>query len=295
MSHAPTVGSVHAFTVDVEEYFHVNAFDSLIDPSAWEAMPSRVVASTDRLLDLLAAGDATGTFFVLGWVAVRHPELVRRIAAAGHEVACHGFSHQRVTSLTPATFEQDVRRAKDVLEDIVGAAVNGYRAPSFSIIRETEWALDILRRVGFTFDSSRFPIARRGYGSPHVDPRVHVVETPSGPLLEVPLSFLSLGRRRVPSAGGGWFRQFPKALSRIALRQYAQRGQSGVFYIHPWEIDPEQPRLAVPWITRMRHYRGLDSTEAGIEQLLTSFRFASVREIYASELRDIGSRAVFVT
>lgn len=268
----------HLFSVDVEEYFHVNAFERFVPRERWDSYPSRVVPSVERLLELLARYDARGTFFTLGWVAVRKPQLLRAIAAAGHEVASHGFWHRRVPTLSEAEFRADVRDARAAIEDAIGSRVRGYRAPSFSIVPGVEWAFDVLLEEGFEYDSSRFPIHRPGYGSPGTPLVPHVIERTAGRLLEVPLATATYFGWRVPSAGGGYLRQLPLAVIRRGFCQATARGVPAMFYIHPWELDPQQPRLEVPPLTRLRHYRGLASTEERLERLLAEFRFTSVEE-----------------
>jgi polysaccharide deacetylase family protein (PEP-CTERM system associated) len=270
----------HAFTVDVEDYFHVNAFESFIDRANWPSFPSRVDVGVNRLLELLARHDAHGTFFTLGWVAQRYPQLVRRIADAGHEVASHGFWHRRVVTESPDSFSLDIADARDAIEQASGTAVLGYRAPSFSIIRESEWALERLVAAGYRYDSSRFPVRRSGYGSPHVPLAAHVVNTPSGPLAEIPLTVWEVGGLRIPSAGGGWFRQFPFWVTQAAFEASERNGRPGVFYIHPWELDPDQPVQPVGAFTRVRHYRGLNQTVPRLERLLQRFRFSSIKSVF---------------
>ena len=274
----------HVFSVDVEEFFQVNAFESTVTRDDWASFDSRLDVGMDALLQLLSDANAHGTFFTLGWVADRRPDIVRRIVAEGHELASHGYWHRRVVTQSPADFREDIRRAKQSLENAAGTAVLGYRAPSFSIIRESEWALDVLSEEGYRYDSSRFPIYRRGYGSPHVPLNAHVIQTAAHKLLELPLTVLEIGRARFPAAGGGWFRQFPEGLVASAFRQREERGASGMFYIHPWELDPEQPRLPVSWLTSIRHYRGLGVTRDRIARLLRAFRFTSVHRAYADEI-----------
>jgi polysaccharide deacetylase family protein (PEP-CTERM system associated) len=268
----------HCFTVDVEEHFQVSALEPFVPRSQWDHISSRVVANTTRLLDALARRDAVGTFFVLGWVAQRHPALVRAIAAAGHEVASHGWDHRRVTQLTPPEFRDQARRSKAVLEQLAGAAVLGYRAPSFSIVAGREWALDILVEEGYRYDSSLFPIRRRGYGYAAGARDPHWIERPAGRLQEAPPATLRRAGINLPAAGGGYFRLLPMGygLIRSALRGAGRRGAPGIFYIHPWEVDPEQPRIAVPPLTRLRHYGGLARTMGRIERLLDEFRFTSI-------------------
>jgi polysaccharide deacetylase family protein (PEP-CTERM system associated) len=266
----------HHFTVDVEEYFQVSALEPYVATSRWDGLPSRVARSVDLLLDLLAEREARGTFFVLGWIAERHAGLVRRIAAAGHEVASHGWWHKRVPAETPEQFRDGVRRSKEILEQITGQPVSGYRAPSFSIVPGLEWALDILLEEGYAYDSSLFPIRRNGYGYPDLPRDPYWIHLQAGHLLEVPPATIRLAGTTLPAAGGGYFRLFPYELVRAGLRDSASRGQPGTFYIHPWELDPEQPRFEVGTTTRIRHYMGLRRTVPRIRRLLREFRFDTI-------------------
>jgi polysaccharide deacetylase family protein (PEP-CTERM system associated) len=266
----------HLFTVDVEEHFHVNAFDGLVSRGDWERLPSRVERNVAVLLDLLARHDALGTFFTLGWVARRNPGLVRRIADAGHEIACHSFWHRRAGTLAPGEFREDVRIAKAAIEDAAGQPVFGFRAPSFSIVPGTEWAFDVLLEEGYRYDSSIFPIRRPDYGYPGAPADAYRIRRPAGTLLEIPLATTTVAGLRLPAAGGGYLRHLPLALIQRALREHADRRAPAMFYIHPWEIDPDQPRLAAPLLTRIRHYRGLARTLPRLERLLAEFRFTSV-------------------
>jgi polysaccharide deacetylase family protein (PEP-CTERM system associated) len=270
--------ATHCFTVDVEEHFQVSALEPFVPRSQWDQLASRVVGNTTRLLDAMARRDTVGTFFILGWVAERHPDLVRAIAAAGHEVASHGWDHRRVTQLTPPEFRDQARRSKALLEQLAGMAVLGYRAPSFSIVAGREWALDILIEEGYGYDSSRFPIRRPGYGYAAGGRDPYWIERPAGRLQEAPPATLRRAGVNIPAAGGGYFRLLPfgYGLVRSALRDAEGRGVPGVFYVHPWEVDPEQPRIAVTPLTRLRHYGGLDRTMGRIERLLDEFRFTSV-------------------
>jgi polysaccharide deacetylase family protein (PEP-CTERM system associated) len=268
----------HFFTVDVEEHFHVNGFEPWVPREDWDRYPSRVALGTDRVLDLLARHGTHATFFTLGWVARRHPALVRRIAAAGHEIASHGDEHRRIPTLSPDEMRADVRRAKHALEDCIGAAVHGFRAPSFSITRGNEWALEVLVEEGHTYDSSLFPIRRPEYGYPGAMTEPHIIQTPAGPITELPLAVATFAGVRMPAAGGGYLRQFPLSMMQRALRQHESRGLPAMCYIHPWELDPEQPRIAVPWLARMRHYRNLEKVAPRLETLFGAFRFGSVRE-----------------
>jgi polysaccharide deacetylase family protein (PEP-CTERM system associated) len=269
----------HHFSVDVEEYFQVNAFEPYAPREAWSSYPSRVEWTTDALLDVLAEFGATGTFFTLGWIGRYHPRLVRRIADAGHEVASHGDWHRKVTTLTPDEFREDVRASKAVLEQVTGQPVLGFRAPSFSIGPATAWAFDVLLEEGYAYDSSVFPIRRRGYGWPGAPTVPYVIRRPAGGLREYPLATLPLLGARIPAAGGGYLRQFPFGIIRAAFREAARHARSAMFYVHPWELDSAQPRLDVPWLTRVRHYRGLDATLPRIRELLREFRFSSIERL----------------
>jgi polysaccharide deacetylase family protein (PEP-CTERM system associated) len=239
-------------------------------------LPSRVDVGVGQLLDLLARYNATGTFFVLGWLADRHPSVVRDIAAAGHEIASHGWAHERVTHICPDRFRQDIRDARQALEDVSGAPVIGYRAPSFSITRANDWALDIIVEEGYRYDSSLFPIVRSGYGYVGGNPDVHWITRPSGRLLELPPATLTVGGVRLPAAGGAYFRLLPLTLVRSAFRAYDRRAARGTFYLHPWELDTHQPRMAVPWWTRIRHYGGIARADARLQSLLAEFRFTAI-------------------
>jgi polysaccharide deacetylase family protein (PEP-CTERM system associated) len=268
----------HVFSVDLEEYFQVQAFDGVVGRDEWSLIPSRVQASTERILDLLDAAGATATFFTLGWIAERHPGLVRQIADRGHEIASHGYGHELLTRMGADEFRQDLRRSRQALEDALGQPVLGYRAPTFSLVPETAWAFDVLIEEGFEYDSSMFPIRRRGYGFPGANPDVHTLVRPAGRLLEIPMTTRVVAGVRLPAAGGGWFRQLPYGLTRSGFRQCEREGRTGMFYIHPWELDPEQPRMPVPLLQRVRHYRGLRRMEDRLARLLREFRFTSVRE-----------------
>lgn len=266
----------HVFSVDVEDWFQVNALEPWVPRARWEDFERRVEASTGRVLELLARHGAHGTFFTLGWVAERHPGLVRRIAEAEHEVASHGWWHRRITTLSPGAFREDLRASKAVLEDASGQRVLGFRAPSFSIRPGMEWAFDALLEEGYEYDSSLFPIRRPDYGWPGCPPAPHHVDRPAGRLLELPLATTVAAGLRLPAAGGGYLRQLPLGLTLGAFHRMADRGETGMFYIHPWELDPGQPRLELPWLTRIRHYRGLERTEALLDRVLATFRFTSV-------------------
>ncbi len=271
----------HYFTVDVEEYYQVSALEPYVPRSAWGRFESRVVGSVELLLELLAGHDARGTFFILGVVAETHPALVKRIVAEGHEVASHGWDHGRVSRQTPEEFRASVRRTKRLLEDLAGSEVLGFRAPSFSIVPGCEWAIDTLIEEGYRYDSSLFPVRRNGYGYPGGQRDPHWLERPSGRLMEVPPATLRRWGLNFPAAGGAYFRLLPYALVKAALTDSEARGVPATFYIHPWEIDPDQPRLKVSWATRLRHYGGLRRTVGRLRRLLTDFRFRPMAEALA--------------
>ena len=281
--HLPLLTS-HFFTVDVEEYFQVKALESVVHRDEWLSRPSRVAKSIDALLDLLANQSVRGTFFVLGWLAEHRPEVVLSIAAAGHEIASHGFWHERVTALDANTFREDVRSSKRVLEDLTGTAVLGYRAPNFSIVPGCEWAFDTLIEQGYAYDSSLFPFRRRGYGYPGAPRSPHIIQRGHGRIAEFPLATTSILGYPVPAAGGGYLRHLPLALVQRAFREATARSEPATFYIHPWETDFHQPRLSVSRLNRVRHYRGLDSTLGRMERILEEFTFGTI----ASYLPHIG-------
>jgi polysaccharide deacetylase family protein (PEP-CTERM system associated) len=266
----------HFFTVDVEEYFQVKALRSVVLRDEWLSRPSRVAKSIDDLLGCLDRHRVRGTFFLLGWIGRYHPEVARSIANAGHEIASHGFWHEQVTALQRSEFLDDVRSSKCELEDVTGEPVLGYRAPSFSIIPGWEWAFDVLIEAGYRYDSSLFPIHRGGYGYPSAPRMPHVIQRPCGTIAEFPLATTKILGYAVPAAGGGYLRHFPLGVIRRAFREATERGESATFYIHPWEIDPEQPRLAVSRLNRIRHYRGLDGALERIEHLLDEFSFGTI-------------------
>lgn len=268
----------HVFSVDVEDYFQVSAFERAVEPASWAAMPTRVERNTDILLEALDRAATRGTFFTLGWVADRYPAIVRRIAAAGHEVASHGWSHRRLTTLRPAELREELRRSKGVLEDLAGQEVIGFRAPSFSIVPGGEWAFDALLEEGYRYDSSLFPIRRPDYGYPAAPAEPHAIERPLGTLMEFPLATTVFLGARLPAAGGGYLRHLPYGVMRRAFREHGERGVPAMFYVHPWEVDPGQPRVPVGRLTSLRHYGGLARTLPRIERLLGEFRFTTAAD-----------------
>jgi polysaccharide deacetylase family protein (PEP-CTERM system associated) len=262
---------VNAFSIDVEDYFQVAAFDKVIDKSSWDNTPLRVESNVNRLLDLLAERNRKATFFTLGWVAERLPEMIRRICQEGHEMASHGYGHQKVDTLSQNEFRQDILRAKGILEDICGQRIKGYRAPSFSIGESNLWAHDVLAETGHLYSSSVYPVKTDHYGMPDA-PRF-AWKTNSG-LLEIPPSSIQFAGRNFPASGGGYFRLLPLALSRWGFRKINAEQQPAIFYCHPWEIDPDQPRIRhASSKSKFRHYVNLNRNFAKIDQLLQSGRW----------------------
>ncbi|MBY0496924.1 MAG: DUF3473 domain-containing protein [Cyanobacteria bacterium] len=277
----------NAISVDVEDYFHASAFDRVVPRSAWDDYESRVVPNTHRLLDLFDEQRVKGTFFVLGWVAKKFPELVREIATRGHELASHGYHHQLVYMLTPAQFRDDIRRAKGVIEQAGGVRVRGYRAPSFSIVRTSLWALDVLIEEGHTYDASIFPIHHDRYGIADAPRAVHVIQRASGSIVEVPASTVRIGAMNYPIAGGGYFRLFPYAATKWGIARVNNReGEPVVLYIHPWEVDPDQPKLEASRATQLRHHVGMAGTLDKLRQITTDFAFGPIADVLDTRARN---------
>jgi len=280
--------TLNALSVDLEEYFHVSNLESVIRRKDWDSLPSRVFASTQRLLDLFDECESQATFFVLGWVAKRQPQLIREIARRGHEIACHGYAHELVYRIGPDRFREDVRRARMAIEDACGRAVRGYRAPSYSITRDSLWALQILVEEQFEFDSSIFPVRHPRYGIPdfsRLPLRLNLGEGRT--LLEFPLSTLRVGPLNLPVAGGAYLRFCPEGFFRRAIAHLIARGDPTVLYLHPWEIDPLQPRQQVSLRVRVNHYYNLHRTEARVRRLLSRFRFAPLGTVLSAlDARD---------
>jgi polysaccharide deacetylase family protein (PEP-CTERM system associated) len=275
-------GIVNAMTIDVEDYFQVEALASTIDRRDWENLPRRVEYNTGRLLEILAESGVEATFFVLGWVAERHPGLVRRIVSAGHELASHGFGHLRADRQSPAEFREDARRSKQVLEDLGGVPVRGYRAPTFSIGSGNKWAHAVLAEEGYRYSSSVYPVRRDLYGTPGA-PRTPFFPVPG--IVEIPLTSVRALGIDMPASGGGYFRLLPYPVSKALLRRAARvNGAPAVFYLHPWEIDPEQPRHRSPgWKSRFRHYCNLDRTEPRLRRLLGHFSWTRMDRLFLSD------------
>lgn len=281
MHHSPARDTrpINMMTVDVEDYFQVSGFEGVVPRDSWSSYESRVAANTDRVLALLDEAGVRATFFVLGWVAERYPQVVKRIAAAGHALASHSYWHRLVYDLTPAEFREDLRRAKDAIESVAGRRVRGFRAPSFSIVERSFWALDVLVEEGYEYDASIFPIRHDRYGVPTAPRAPHVLQRGSGALLEVPATAAKVGPLTLP-LGGGYFRLMPYRLTRLAIRQTNDRdGRPAMFYIHPWEFDPDQPRIPAPLVSRLRHYNQLGRTADRFRRLLRDFRFGPVEDV----------------
>jgi polysaccharide deacetylase family protein (PEP-CTERM system associated) len=272
---------MHCLSFDVEEHFQVSAFWSEARRQQWDKYESRVENNTRKLVELLAQHDTKATFFVLGWVAERHPGMVKDLASKGHEIASHGHGHELVTMQTPEQFRLDIRKAKQILEDLTGKPVEGYRAPSFTITSGNSWALSILAEEGHIYDSSMYSRFHRSKNG-GVLAGIYPIDTGAGRIWEVPLSTLNVFGFRLPVAGGGYFRLFPYATSKAFLRQLEMRGAQLVFYLHPWEIDPEQPRMRGPWLSQIRHYMNLGKTQMRMSKLLTDFRFAPIGDAVLS-------------
>jgi polysaccharide deacetylase family protein (PEP-CTERM system associated) len=271
----------NALTIDVEDYFQVSAFDGHIARDQWAAQPCRVERNVDLILALLETHQARATFFTLGWIAERYPALVRRIVDGGHELASHGYAHLRASDQSPADFSRDVTLSKNLLEQLAGQAVQGYRAPSFSIGAGNLWALDSLQAAGYRYSSSIYPIRHDHYGMPDAH-RFASRPTGDGGLLELPISTVRVLGRNIPAGGGGYFRLLPYATSRWALRRInSHDGQAGIFYFHPWELDPGQPRpTGIGIRTRFRHYLNLHRMEHRIVRLLGDFRWGRIDDIF---------------
>jgi polysaccharide deacetylase family protein (PEP-CTERM system associated) len=266
-------------TVDVEDYFHASAFDRVVSRASWDQLESRVVANTHRLLDLFNDHNVRATFFVLGWVAQKFPSLVREIAGHGHELASHGHHHQLVYMLTPEQFREDVRRSKHTIEHVAGVTVRGYRAPSFSIVKHSLWALDVLIEEGFAYDASIFPIRHDRYGIPDAPRQAHVIQRPAGSIVEVPSSTVRIGGANYPIAGGGYFRLFPYQLTKWGIAQVNREEQPVVVYIHPWEVDPEQPKLPASMASHFRHHVGVHTAIDKLRKVMNDFAFGPISAV----------------
>lgn len=273
----------NALSVDVEDYFQVGAFEKVIARADWAAWPHRVEGNTAAVLDLFGETGVKATFFTLGWVAKRYPALIRRIVGEGHEIASHGWDHKRVFTLTPDEFRHDIRRARETIEDAAGVAVTGYRAPSFSIDARTPWAHPVLAEAGYAYSSSVAPLAHDHYGWPEA-PRFGFRPLTDSPLVEMPVTVAQIGKRRM-ATGGGFFRLFPGAFTDWAVRQVNDgAGKPAIFYFHPWEIDPEQPRIpGAPLKSRLRHYSRLGAMAGKLRTLISRHNWGRVDAVVAAD------------
>lgn len=271
MPPSPTI--TNYLTIDVEEHFQVAAFDDIVKPKDWNSHASRVAKNTTLILDLLAKHQTKATFFIVGWTAERNPDLVKEIERQGHDIGCHSYRHRKIYDLSPEEFRRDTAKAKDILEQITGKKIAGYRAPSYSITKKSLWALDILSELGFTYDSSIFPIMHDNYGIPDA-PRFKY-QHPNLNLTEFPISTAKVLGRNIPVSGGGYFRLFPYWFTKKLLKSINQEEkQPFIFYLHPWEVDPEQPRMKEARLfSKFRHYNNLGKTKARLTQLLSDFTF----------------------
>jgi len=274
---------VNGLSVDIEDWFQVGAFERTVRRADWDTLQSRVERNSDAVLALFARHGVYATFFTLGWVAERYPDLIRRIAAAGHEVASHGWDHVRVFTMTPGQFRADIGRTRALIEDLTGRRVAGYRAPSFSIDRRTPWAHEILAEEGYVYSSSVVPISHDHYGWPGA-PRFAFRPVKESALVELPVTTAKFGGKLLAAGGGGFFRLLPYRFSRWAIRQVNREGRPAIFYFHPWEIDPGQPRLGnAPLRSKLRHYSRLGAMEAKLDRLIEEFRWGSVADAAAAE------------
>ena len=267
------------FTVDVEDYFHVSAFASTIRPEDWDSYDCRVEMNTRKVLEIAAESGTHGTFFILGWVAKRYPELVKEILSAGHEIGCHSQWHQLVYELGPERFRTDLQESRDVLQDLVGSKVTMYRSPSFSITKKSLWALEILAEEGFSIDSSIYPVRHDRYGIPDAPLQPFLIETAGGPIAEFPGMVCRVAGTNVPVGGGGYLRLLPWAITSRLLSNVSRQGRPLNVYIHPWEFDPDQPRIAASLKSRFRHYQNLNTTARKIRSLLTEFQLGKMSEV----------------
>ena len=273
---------VNALTIDVEEYFHPSEVQSYVRRKAWNSLPSRAEPQADRILDVLDRHKVHATFFVLGWIAEYHPIVIRKIVSRGHEIACHSYSHQLVYEMTPAQFREDTKRAVAAIEDACGITPTAYRAPSYSITQKSLWALDILVQMGFKYDSSIYPIKHDRYGIPGFSRHAVAYATASGSITEVPIGTVSLGRQTVaPIGGGGYLRLLPYCYTAAGIRRVNNEESRPVcVYFHPWELDPDQPRLASGVVARLRTYTGLRTMESKVDRLLRNFQFSTLSAVY---------------
>lgn len=267
-------------TVDVEDYYQVSAFSKQIKKDDWGSFTSRVDLNTNHILDIFEKFNIKGTFFILGWVAEREQKLIKKISDKGHEIGCHGYRHDLVYNQTRDIFTEETQKSKRIIEDITGKAVNGYRAASYSITKKSIWAMDVLCEAGFKYDSSIFPIIHDRYGIPNAKTIPHVYNTESrNRIIEFPLSTVGIGNKRMPISGGGYFRLFPYWLTQLGLRNINKNNLPFIFYMHPWEIDINQPKIKSTFLSEFRHYNNIDKFEARLISLINDFKFTTVSDV----------------
>lgn len=285
---------LNALSIDVEEYFHPEEMRASVDPENWATLPSRIEYQVSQVLDLLAAREVKATFFILGWVARHRPRCARAIVAAGHEISCHSYAHRLVYSLTPAEFREDTQLAVKVIEDACGVRPWMYRAPSYSITRKSFWALETLVECGFTHDSSIYPISHDRYGIPGFKRHAHYIHTPSGPICEIPIASVRVsGDQVMPVGGGGYLRLLPYRYTAAGIRRLNRDEQKpACIYFHPWEIDPQQPRLASGVIARLRTYSGMKGMAHKIDRLMMDFQFSTMGAVYGINSLADGDRGI---
>ncbi|MFQ5901247.1 MAG: XrtA system polysaccharide deacetylase [Thermodesulfobacteriota bacterium] len=271
---------LNALTIDVEDYYHASVFVDVVDQSDWPNYESRVVRNTERILTVLSQHNVKGTFFILGWIAENYPELIKEIDGKGHEIACHSYDHKLIYKHSQRSFREDIRRARKILENITGKKVAGYRAPTFSVINESLWALQILKEEGFEYDSSVFPVVHDNYGIPDAERFPSMFQVNGGEAIrEFPMSTLRILGWNIPVSGGGYLRLFPYRFIRWAIKRInVIEKQPAIIYFHPWELDPHQSRIKVGPFSRFRHYVNLDKMEGKLENLLRDFKFGTVRD-----------------
>jgi polysaccharide deacetylase family protein (PEP-CTERM system associated) len=268
---------LNALSIDLEDWFCVHNLEPVIKKDDWDKQELRVVANTKRILELLKQHSTPATFFVLGWIAERVPNLVQEIEYHGHEIATHGYSHTLLTAMTPESFDADLKKALTITKKCVNQEIIGFRAPSFTITNKTLWALDVLQQNGIRYDSSIFPISYHpDYGIPNASLSIYKL---TERLTEVPLSCAEILGKRLPCSGGGYFRLFPYRITKALFKRCNQQGRPVIFYLHPWEIDPGQPKVDLPWSKKFRHYHNLNKTYQRLDQLLTDFEFTSMRKV----------------
>lgn len=281
---------LNALSIDVEDYFQVSAAESIIRYKDWDGYESRVVKNTKKILSILKEFNIKATFFVLGWIAERFPELVKEIYLQGHEVACHGYNHRLVYNQGAKVFREDIRKAKAILEEITGSQIIGYRAPSSSITNKSLWALEILIEEGFQYDSSIFPVRHNRYGIPNGERFIHKIDLgEKGTIIEFPLSTVRVFGSNFAISGGGYLRFYPLVLVKWAIEHINKEGYPAMVYIHPWEIDPEQPRMELPGLSKFKHYVNLSKHSDKLKSLLSDVKFSSIQEVISlNNLRTLG-------